>query len=158
VGEGADTDVARLLLVFRIDGHEHALPIEDVVEVVRMVAATPLPGASAWVSGVINCRGRVIPLIDARARLGAPRREPELSTSIVVLETDQAAGGIVVDEVVEVLTVNPEALAADNASDNGPAVAAVVHRADRVILVLDSDHLLDSSAGLSAAVPVAGAT
>jgi purine-binding chemotaxis protein CheW len=101
---------AVVLLVFRIDGCEHAVAVEQVVEVLRMVAATPLPDAPPWVLGVINVRGRVIPLIDVRARLGAPRLEPEPSTSVIVVQTDEVAAGLVVDEVVEVLAVRHDAL------------------------------------------------
>jgi purine-binding chemotaxis protein CheW len=145
-GEAAPSVV---LLVFRMDGREHALPVEDVVEVVRMVAATPLPEAPVWVGGVINFRGRVIPLIDARARLGAPRREPDLSTRIIVVQTSEWAAGLVVDEVVEVLPVRAEALdPPGKATAGAAAVSGVVSEDDRLILVLDRDRLLEGSVDL----------
>jgi purine-binding chemotaxis protein CheW len=101
------------------------------------------------VGGVINFRGRVIPLIDARARLGAPRREPDLSTRIIVVQTSEWAAGLVVDEVVEVLPVRAEALdPPGKATAGAAAVSGVVSEGDRLILVLDRDRLLEGSVDL----------
>jgi purine-binding chemotaxis protein CheW len=134
-----------------MDGREHALPVEDVVEVLRMVAATPLPEAPPWVCGVINLRGRVIPLIDLRSRLGAPRREPDLSTPIIAVQANDVAAGLVVDEVVEVLALPREAVdSPDRVTAAAPASAlsGVARRGDRLILVLDPQRLLEGSVDL----------
>lgn len=131
-----------VLLVFQIAGREHALRVEDVVEVVRMVAATPLPEAPPWVVGVINFRGRVIPLIELRGRIGAPAREPDLSTPIIVVQNAEVAAGLVVDEVVEVLTVQSAALDIPAVADApAHAVSGVAHVGHRLILVLDWERL-----------------
>lgn len=138
-----------MLLVFRIDGREHALPVDCVVEVVRMVAATPLPEAPAWMAGVINFRGRAIPLVDARSRLGGAPGEPELSTPIIVVEASENAAGLVVDEVVEVLPVRADALDRPaTAIARAAAVTAVVRDGDRLIVVLDPVPLLEGALGV----------
>lgn len=134
-----------MLLVFRLEGREHALPVEDVVEVLRMVAATPLPEAPPWVDGVINVRGRVIPLVDLRRRLGAPRREPDVSTPIIVVQAAETATGLVVDEVVELLVLGSEALASPAPVTASSAVAGVAREGDRLILVLDRERLCAGS-------------
>lgn len=134
-----------VLLVFRVDGREQALPVEHVVEVVRMVAATPLPEAPAWVVGVIDFRGRVIPLIDVRRRLGALPREPDLATPIVVVRVGEVAAGLVVDEVVEVLALPDEAV---DPPASATAVCRVARSGDRLILVLDPQRLCEGSADL----------
>jgi purine-binding chemotaxis protein CheW len=147
--QAASEDAGAVLLVFRVEGREHALPVKDVVEVLRMVAATPLPEAPPWVGGVINFRGRVIPLIDVRSRLGAPRREPDLSTPIIVVETNEVAAGLVVDEVVEVLALRSEAVdPPGRVTASAPAVAGVARQGDRLILVLDGERLCDGSVDL----------
>jgi purine-binding chemotaxis protein CheW len=136
------------LLVFRLEGREHALPVEDVVEVLRMVAAAPLPEAPPWVDGVINLRGRAIPLVDLRSRLGAPRREPDVSTPIIVVQARDAAEvatGLVVDEVVEVLELGSEAMASPAPVTASSAVAGVAREGDRLILVLDRERLCAGS-------------
>jgi purine-binding chemotaxis protein CheW len=101
------------------------------------------------VRGVINFRGRVIPLIDARARLGAPRREPGLSTPIVVVETDELMAGLVVDEVVEVLAVRHEALdPPGHVTAGAPALSGVARHGERLIPVLDHERICEVGAVL----------
>jgi purine-binding chemotaxis protein CheW len=140
-----------VVLVFRMDGREHALPVQNVVEVLRMVAAMPLPEAPPWVYGVINFRGRVIPLIDLRSRLGAPRREPDLSTPIIVVQANEMVAGLMVDEVVDVLTLRSEAVDAPvrvPPAAPGSAVSGVARRGDRLLLLLEPGHLCESSVDL----------
>jgi purine-binding chemotaxis protein CheW len=138
------------LLVFRLNGHEHALPLERVVEVFRMVAVTPLPQAPPWVCGVMDLRGRVIPVIDLRVKLGMPAREPDLSTPIVVVETGGAAAGLVTDEVVEVLAVPGEAVEPpDRAAGPGRAVTSLARLDGRLVLVLDTQALCEGSGDLT---------
>lgn len=138
-----------VLLVFRVEGRELALTVEEVVEVVRMVAPTPLPEAPPWVGGVINCRGQVVPLIDVRSRVGAPRREPDLSDAIIVVQTDEAVIGLVVDEVVEVLALRSGAVEPPGrVASTAPGVSGVAREGDRLILVLDQEHLCQGTADL----------
>lgn len=138
-----------VLVVFRIESREFALPVEEVVEVLRMVAATPLPEAPPWVGGVINCRGQVVPLIDVRSRLGVAGREPRLSDAIIVVQTDGVVTGLVVDEVVEVLALRSEAVEPrDRVASAAPGVAGVARQGDRLILVLDREQLCDGSLAL----------
>jgi len=144
-----DDDAGVVLLVFRIARREHALPVRDVVEVVRMVAATALPEAPPWVLGVIDFRGLVIPLIDVRRRIGAPPREADLSTPIIVVQNARLAAGLVVDEVVEVLTVQSAALDTSGGTHaRGGVVSGVAHVGNRLILVLDWECLWDGSLDL----------
>lgn len=137
------------LLVFRLNDREHALPLEHVVEVFRMVAVTPLPEAPPWMLGVMNVRGRVIPLIDLRVRLGMPPREPDLSTPIVVVETGGATAGLVADEVVEVLALPDEAVEPpDRSAGSTRVVSSLARLGDRLVLVLDTEALCEGSGDL----------
>lgn len=147
--EAGGDEAGVVLLVFQIAGREHALPVCDVVEVVRMVAATPLPEAPPWVIGVINFRGRVIPLIEVRSRLGTPSRDADLSTPIIVVQNAEVAAGLVVDEVLEVLTVPSAALdVPDGADAAGRSLSGVARVGDRLIVVLDWERLWDGSVDL----------
>jgi purine-binding chemotaxis protein CheW len=154
VGDPAVTGTP--VLTFRLAGQEHALPVGDVVEVVRMAAVTPLPEASPWVGGVLNYRGRVIPVVDARARFGMPRRAPDLSTPIVVVRADDLAAGVVVDEAVDVVTLPGAAVRPpDRLGAESPAVSAVARQGERLILVLDAARLCAFDAGPPVAEPPA---
>src|SRR5437660_1615747 len=78
-------DGLRQFVVFRLHAREYALPVGQVVEVLHMVAMTPLPEAPAWLPGLIDLRGQVIPILDLRTRLGLRPQAPDLDTAIVVV-------------------------------------------------------------------------
>jgi purine-binding chemotaxis protein CheW len=137
---------ARRLLVIRLNGREHALPLEQVVEVFRIVAVTPLPEVPPWVRGVMDVRGRVIPVIDLRVKLGMPARTPDLSTPIVVVEAGGMPAGLVTDEVVEVLALPGAAVEpADHAAGLARVVTSVARPGGRLVLVLDTEALCAGS-------------
>lgn len=144
VSDAVDETSLSHVLVFKAESREYALPVRDVVEVVRMVVITPLPKAPSWVDGVLNFRGRVIPVLDLRARLGIPRREPDLSTPIVITAAESGLFGLVADELVEVLPLSRDQVDAPNAETAAtPAVASMIRHDDRLILVLDAHRLHD---------------
>jgi purine-binding chemotaxis protein CheW len=150
-GPPATPDHADLLrlVVLRLQGIEHAVPVEDVVEVLRMVAITPLAEAPPWLCGVIDLRGQVIPVVDLRRRLGMPQRAHDLSTPILVVRARGTTVGLVADEVVEVLTVPSVATSAAGAAAASPsAVSSAIRHRDRLLLLLDTGRLYESAAGL----------
>ena len=73
-------------LVFEVGGRRYGLAAFEVVELVRVVAVVRLPKAPEWIEGVVNLRGRVVPVIDLRARLGLPARAIELSDHLIVAQ------------------------------------------------------------------------
>jgi purine-binding chemotaxis protein CheW len=130
-----------------VGDRQYALPVEDVIEVVRMVAVTPLPEAPASVAGVINMRGRIVPVIDLRTRLGMSPRDPELSTPIIVVGRSEAAAGLVADGATEVLALANTAVESPHPrSAPAPAVSGMAHEGDRLILLLDPERLCEDSA------------
>jgi purine-binding chemotaxis protein CheW len=143
-GSAAEAAAVSHVLIFKVETREYALSVHQVVEVVRMVAITPLPEAPPWVDGVLNFRGRIVPVVDLRARLGISRREPDLSTPIVITVAEAGLFGLVADELIEVLPVSGHQLDASNGqTPASPAVAAMVRHRDRLLLVLDPDRLHD---------------
>ena len=85
-------------------GHEvFAIDILGVQEIIRLAEITPVPNAPHYVEGVVNLRGKVIPIINLRARFGLPATEPTKETRIVVVEVAHVILGFIVDSVEEVL-------------------------------------------------------
>jgi purine-binding chemotaxis protein CheW len=134
------------VLVLKLEGREYGFPLDHVLEVVRMVALAPLPEAPSWVHGLLNLRGRTVPVIDLRVRLGLPRREPDLSTAIVVTTTGSGLLGLIADELVEVVFVAPHELdPAGIETAASPCVIALARLGDRLILLLDVDRVREGS-------------
>jgi purine-binding chemotaxis protein CheW len=143
------------VVMFRLAEREYAVGVADVVEVLRMVAVTPLPEASACVRGVLNYRGRVIRVVDGRARLGLPPGDPGASASIVVVQIGERVVGVVVDEAVGVAVLPPDAVQpGGEVAGESLAVSAVARSGDELVLVLDSALLCADPSDLEPAEPV----
>ncbi len=78
------------MIGFWLDGHRFGLELSAVERVVRMVEITPLPNAPAIVMGAINVEGRIIPVVDIRARLGLPQRAVRPSDALILARLQNA--------------------------------------------------------------------
>ncbi|MCP3168071.1 chemotaxis protein CheW [Myxococcus qinghaiensis] len=96
-----------LHVVFKVDGAEYVLPASDVLQMESFTGATPVPGAPAHVAGLVQVRGRVIPVVDARRRFGLPALERSLDTRVVVGQLGTRTVGLLVDSAREVLKLDP---------------------------------------------------
>jgi purine-binding chemotaxis protein CheW len=94
------------LLCFTIDGHRYGLDSAGVVEIVRAVAITALPGAPSVIEGVVDVRGAVVPVFDLRARFGLPGRPIALADRFVIVQTPARVAALHVDEVQDLVDVD----------------------------------------------------
>ena len=92
---------------FRIGRETFGLPISIVREIVRVPEITSVPNAPDYIEGVINLRGRIIPIVDLRKRFGDKAFEPNKKNRIVVVELDARAIGLIVNSASEVLRIPP---------------------------------------------------
>jgi len=133
------------LVSFNIGNEEFGVDILKVQEINRMLEITKVPNSPEFVDGVINLRGRVIPVIDLRSKLGMTRREHDKSTRIVVVEVNDRTVGFIVDAVSEVLripkniTEPPPSIVAGVNSDY---ITAVGKLEDRLLILLDLEKIL----------------
>ncbi|MHB1126221.1 MAG: chemotaxis protein CheW [Bacillota bacterium] len=91
------------LVVFQLVGETYGIDIANVHEIIRMKNITVVPRTPRFVEGVINLRGRIIPVIDLRKRFGIPPGEKTQNTRIMVVEVGDVTVGMIVDSVLEVL-------------------------------------------------------
>ncbi len=133
------------LVSFSIGQEEFGLDIQTIQEINRMVEITRVPNSPDFVSGVINLRGKVIPVINLRKRFGFPAKESDKNTRIIVVELGDSVVGFVVDAVREVIripksvTEPPPPIIAGIGSEY---VTAVGKLEDRLLILLDLEHLL----------------
>ena len=139
---GADREVQ--LVTFKLDDQEYGLSIENVVEVVRMVAITRIPKAPDVMEGVINLRGRVVPVINLRKRFGARPKPRDLDTRLLVARIGGRVIALIVDTVSEVLKLDAESLDASDAVATGVTeyLSAIGKMGDRLLLIVDLDAIL----------------
>lgn len=95
--------------VFSIDNQVFALTIQEVVEIIRVQTITDVPGVEDYITGMINLRGRIIPVIDLRKRYGMKASPFQKKTRIIIVHDDVGEDiGLIVDEVIMVTFVNQE--------------------------------------------------
>lgn len=123
-------------VVFRLGLESYGIDIFLVNEIIRMREITPIPKAEAYIRGLVNLRGKTIPVVDIRARFHMAQAEDSDSTRIIVVESEQGNVGIVVDAVTEVITVKPEQV-----DETPPLVANVTADFVRGVAKQD-DHLI----------------
>lgn len=133
-------DVPVLHVLFKLDDALYALPADVVVQMESYTGATVVPGASSFVAGIMQLRGRVVPVVDLRARFGLPPRESTLETRVVVGEHHDRVVALVVDSAREVIRMAPSQLKPPpRLADDGAQgfVKAVAQLGDRTVMVLD---------------------
>ena len=142
------TDDEEQMVVFRLDQGEFGVPIDSVQEIVRVPEVlTHVPRAPAFVEGVINLRGSVLPVIDQRVRLGLPAQERNDRQRIMVFLFDGVRTGFIVDSVTEVLKIHRAAISASPRLSGEQARligrVANLEKQKRLIQLLDPSRLLD---------------
>jgi purine-binding chemotaxis protein CheW len=96
------------MVVFELSGEHYGVSISAVESIIKMQAITVVPHAPAFVEGVTNLRGKVLPVIDLRARFGLDARQQSKDSRIVVVAIQKTEVGMIVDSVSEVLTIADE--------------------------------------------------
>jgi purine-binding chemotaxis protein CheW len=99
---------AEKYLTFALGDEEFGINIRSVTEIIGIQKVTEMPDVAEFIKGVINLRGKVIPVIDMRLRFGQPEREYDERTCIVVVNVDETSVGLIVDTVAEVLDIEDE--------------------------------------------------
>ncbi len=132
------------LVIFRIGREDFGVDILMVQEIIRLPEVTPIPNAPGFIVGVINLRGRIIPVIDLRQRLKISGNEPEgdnRKTRVLIVEINSRVTGFVVDTVVGILKTPLSEIepAPDLVSSSIDAeyVAGVIKLPGRLIVLLD---------------------
>jgi purine-binding chemotaxis protein CheW len=137
--------VSALHVLFKVAGSEYVLPASDVLQMESFTSATRVPGAPPYVAGLVQIRGRVVPVVDLRTRFGLQSAEPVLDTRVVVVQQGERAVGLLVDVAREVVSIAPEnfkpppEIVAEQAAGFVKAVAQV---GGRLVMLIDCDRVI----------------
>jgi purine-binding chemotaxis protein CheW len=128
------------LVSFKIDNEEFGIDILNVKEINRMVNITKIPNTPDYVEGIINLRGKIIPVVDLRTKLGMSKKGHDNNTRIVVADVEGRTVGFLVDSVREVLRIPKsitEAPPEAASGKNSEYITAVGKLEDRLLTLLD---------------------
>ena len=136
-------------MTFKLASEEYGVPILKVRELIGLMEITSIPRAPQFVRGVINLRGKIIPVLDLRLRFGLRANDDSSQTVIIVAQLSTPTGpltmGVLVDEVLEVRTIEASDIEPSPRFPGSPDTEFVlgVGKADkRVILLLDIERVL----------------
>ncbi len=132
-------------LAFKLGDETYAINIDTIDEIIVFQQHTPVPNTADFISGVLSLRGRMIPVLDGRIRLGHKTKEADEETRIIIVRIEEEYMGIIVDSVREVITVGKEEI------EDPPAVISsieadylkgVCYRDTELVIVLDFERFL----------------
>lgn len=133
------------LVVFNLSNETYGLDIAAVHEIIRMQSITDIPRTPEFVEGVINLRGRIVPVIDLRKRFGLEEVAPTNMTRIIVVEVETTTVGMVVDAVSEVLRLPADSIEPPPAVISGldiEFIQGVGKLGEQIVVLLDLDKVL----------------
>jgi len=133
------------LVSFKIASEEFGVDILNVQEINKMSTITKVPNSPEFVEGVINLRGRVIPVVNLRVKMSMPNREYDKDTRIIVVDLSGKTVGFLVDSVSEVLRIPRNIIEPPPsmvAGINSNYITAVGKLEDRLLILLDLDRVL----------------
>lgn len=140
-----ETLVENQLVVFDLANEHYGVDIAAVEGIIKLQPITAVPHAPAFVEGVTNLRGKVLPVLDLRKRFGLPRGDSTKDTRIVVVEMNGATVGMVVDGVSEVLRVSDEAIEPPSpivTTVDTAFIKGIAKVGERLVILLDLERVL----------------
>ncbi|MCK9171852.1 chemotaxis protein CheW [Desulfuromonas thiophila] len=146
-GNREDTQEGKYL-TFHMGDEDYGIEIRYVIEIIGIQRITEVPDMPPYIKGVINLRGKVIPVMDVRARFNLPPRDYDERTCIVVVQLNETSVGLVVDKVNEVADIPPENIEPPPRSTAGGSsqyIQGMGKMGDRVKILLNVAKLLYDS-------------
>ena len=133
-------------VVFRLGGESYGVDIGKVKEIINMQTITAVPNTASFIEGIINLRGQVIPVFNLRSKFSLPDCEMDRQTRIMVVEVGDAAIGVIVDGVSEVLNVSSDIVEppspAISTNINEDYIAGIAKFDARLVILLNLNQVM----------------
>ena len=133
-------------LIFTMGDENYGLEIKYVIEIIGIQKVTEVPDMPDYIKGVINLRGKIIPVMDVRLRFGKIQREYDDRTCVIVIEIENITIGLIIDTVSEVVVISDEMLLPPPNVGQGfhhRYIKGIGKIGEEVKLILDCDKLLN---------------
>ena len=134
-------------LTFQVGSETYGIEIRYVIEIVGLQPFTVMPEMPEYIKGIMNLRGKIIPVMDIRLRFNMPWHEYDDRTCIIVIDMNEKSVGLVIDSVSDVLTINDDEIMKkpEMSTKEGCGYIGKIGRKDKqVILLIDCDKLLSN--------------
>lgn len=144
----------RQYLTFALGQEEYGVEILKIQEIKGFSAVTPLPNAPAYMKGVLNLRGTIVPIIDLRKKFGMPEEAYTTFTVIVVVQVQGKTLGFIVDAVSDVLTVGADAIQPTpdlHGQLDTSLLTGLAQTGEKLVILLDIDKVLTAAEAVQTA-------
>ena len=139
-------DAMDAYIVCDVAGTAYAVDSREVEQLEMLGALTPVPNSPPYVDGVTSSRGKVVPVVNLRARFGFPRVAADTRSRIIVTRTDGRTIGLLVDSAREFARIPADTMQrAPDALASAPYLRGVAHLGERLVLVVDVRALLGTT-------------
>ena len=134
------------LVSFMLSGEEYGVEVLKVHEIIRMPTITKMPNVPQHVEGIINLRGKVIPIISMRSRFNLMESEDSSQTRIIIMEVCGSLTGFIVDSVSEVIRIHsseiqPPPSMVLSGGIGQEFITGIFNHADRLLIIMDIDRM-----------------
>ncbi len=144
--DNVSDDLKGRFLTFYIEDVFYGIELLNVIEIISVQPITIVPNLPDYVKGITNLRGKVVPIIDVRLKFGAPEREYDDKTCIIVVNIEDMQVGLIVDSVAEVLSVGADKRAAPPEISNMVSnryLSSISKVDDKVVLHINLDAFFE---------------
>lgn len=150
-GDGSKGELNQLVS-FSLGDEEFGIEVLKVREIIRMTAITHMPNTPHYVEGIINLRGKVIPIISMRRKFGLSETESNNQTRIIVVDVDGDLTGFIVDAVSEVIRISDSEIQPPPPVVSGgidqECITGVINRTDRLLVLLSLEKMFSQGEAL----------
>lgn len=137
-------------LTFKLNGGDYGFPIQTVNEVIGIMEITVVPKAPSYIKGIINLRGKIIPVMDLRLNFGMPEVQYDERTCIIIISVNingvKRTIGVAVDKISEVVDIDPNEIEPPpqfGIKEEDSFIDGIGKFKDRVIMLLNIDKIVD---------------
>ncbi|MFN4262307.1 MAG: chemotaxis protein CheW [Thioalkalivibrionaceae bacterium] len=144
-GDTVRNSTSSPFVTFGLGGETYAIDVLQVQEVLKVPEIAPVPGAPSFILGIINLRGNVVTVLDARSRMGLDPQEPDDASRIVIIDIGDQNVGVLVDSVAEVVQIAADAIDATPEVGNDESarfIRGVTNTDDGLIIIINVNRLL----------------
>lgn len=140
-----DDTLGNRFLTFQLDKEVYGIEIRYVTEIIGILSITEVPEMPEYIRGIINLRGRIIPVMDVRLRFKKKAKEYNDRTCVIVVNVNELSIGLIVDSVSEVISIPESDIVAppDLGKDGDKFIRGVGKAGNEVKLLLDCEKLLN---------------
>lgn len=153
--DNTQEDLKNTSLTFYIGDILYGLPLTNVLEIINMQPIAKVPGTPAYVKGIINLRGGIVPIVDVRLKFGLQEKEPDEFTSVIITVLGEITVGLIVDRVSNVFrTANAEQskLPEFATVNRNRYLTSVMRSNDQLVMNLNCETILEDDNVINVAI------